>query len=366
MNWKLCVAGGVLVGVQSVFAQGSLTPPGAPAPTMKTLNQIEPRTPISSVPYTISEPGSYYFTTNLTSTGHGVVITTNGVTLDLMGFTLSGDGGVGDYGVFVEGATNRVVEAVVVRNGAVRNFYTGIRADYSLGGHFEQLALFDNTYYGVVLYGNSGQCDGNTITDCTISGNGGYGVDLYGNSGQCNGNTVTGCSISGNGSYGVYLYGRSGQCDGNTVADCSISGNSNSCVVLYGNFGQCDGNTLADCSISGNGGYGVYLTGNSGRCDGNTVADCTIQKNRERGIYLFYANGNRVEGNHVTGQTGVGTTYGIYCGTTADNLIIRNSCVGQTDNFYFISSDTYGPEVTASGALSTTGAGSHPLANFSF
>ena len=32
--------------LSTVFAQGSLTPPGAPAPTMKTLAQIEPRTPI--------------------------------------------------------------------------------------------------------------------------------------------------------------------------------------------------------------------------------------------------------------------------------------------------------------------------------
>jgi hypothetical protein len=42
------------------LAQGSLTPPpGAPAPTMKTLDQIEARTPISSAPFTISAPGSY-------------------------------------------------------------------------------------------------------------------------------------------------------------------------------------------------------------------------------------------------------------------------------------------------------------------
>lgn len=48
------------------FAQGSLTPPGAPEPTMKTLDQIEARTPISSAPFTIIRPGSYYLTTNLT------------------------------------------------------------------------------------------------------------------------------------------------------------------------------------------------------------------------------------------------------------------------------------------------------------
>ena len=40
----------------STFAQGSLTPPGAPAQTFKTLQQVEPRTAISSAPFTVSSP----------------------------------------------------------------------------------------------------------------------------------------------------------------------------------------------------------------------------------------------------------------------------------------------------------------------
>ena len=60
---------------------------------MKTLEQIEPRTPIASAGYVITNSGSYYLTSNLHSTGHGIVIETNGVTVDLMGFSLTGDGG---------------------------------------------------------------------------------------------------------------------------------------------------------------------------------------------------------------------------------------------------------------------------------
>jgi hypothetical protein len=57
---------------------------------MKTLDQIEARTPISSAPFTINQPGSYYLTTNLTvSSGNAITIAANGVTLDLNGFTLS-------------------------------------------------------------------------------------------------------------------------------------------------------------------------------------------------------------------------------------------------------------------------------------
>src|SRR2546421_9068090 len=74
----------------SIDGQGSLTPPGAPAPTMKTLAQIEPRTPISSLPFTISTSGSYYLTKNLSvATGDGITISVDKVTLDLNGFTIS-------------------------------------------------------------------------------------------------------------------------------------------------------------------------------------------------------------------------------------------------------------------------------------
>jgi hypothetical protein len=39
--------------------------------------------------------------------------------------------------------------------------------------------------------------------------------------------------------------------------------------------------------------------------------------------------------------------------------------VGQTNNFLLDSNDTYGPIVTNSGALPTSGAAAHPWANFS-
>ena len=48
------------------LAQGPLAPPGAPGPLFKTLQQVEPRIPISALPATLSQAGSYYLTTNLT------------------------------------------------------------------------------------------------------------------------------------------------------------------------------------------------------------------------------------------------------------------------------------------------------------
>src|SRR3979411_1673607 len=80
--------------LSTCFAQGSLTPPGAPTPTMKSLDQIEARAPISSAPFTIGSSGSYYLTTNLSvASGNAITINANGITLDLNGFTISSTAG---------------------------------------------------------------------------------------------------------------------------------------------------------------------------------------------------------------------------------------------------------------------------------
>src|SRR4051812_45522951 len=108
-----------LLAVQaSTQAQGLLTPPGAPAPTMKSLDQIEPRIAITSVPFNIVNPGSYYFTGNLiglTNTA-GIAIYSGNVTLDLNGFTLKGGGGATFYdGIAIGGNYTNIT----IRNGAV-------------------------------------------------------------------------------------------------------------------------------------------------------------------------------------------------------------------------------------------------------
>ena len=161
-------------------AQGPLSPPGPPAPTMKTLEQIEPRTPISSLPCTISQPGSYYVVSNLHSTTDGIVIETSGVSVDLMGFSLTGDGiGSGDYGIHVVGATNALIDKVVIKNGTVTGFYRGLYCEYMNNSRIEQMVVSGNNSYGVFLDGDSGQCDGNTIRENTINKNTTKGIRLY-------------------------------------------------------------------------------------------------------------------------------------------------------------------------------------------
>jgi hypothetical protein len=116
-----------------VLAQGPLTPPGAPAPTMKTLDQIEPRTPIGSAPFSITTAGSYYLTGNLTvTTGNAISITADDVTLDLNGFTISSTASpASGIGVSLPAGSRR---NVIIRNGIIRGTTTFAGGVFTAGG----------------------------------------------------------------------------------------------------------------------------------------------------------------------------------------------------------------------------------------
>ena len=81
-------------------------------------------TKITSVPYTISNPGFYYLGSNLTYTGSGnaITISSHNATLDLMGFCLTGPGWVEGPATGIRVSISKM--NVEIRNGSINGLAT--------------------------------------------------------------------------------------------------------------------------------------------------------------------------------------------------------------------------------------------------
>ena len=330
----------------TLFAQGLLTPPGAPAPAMKTLDQIEPRIDIATLAtgggaqYQISQPGSYYLSSNLViSNTFGISINSHDVSLDLNGFKIQHAGGRFDMAIRANGSR------ITIKNGSISDFDEAIYAPgsdgiYPLRGcHFENLKISSCQEYGLFVGANSTVVNchftevrgptalfaaaNSSFQNCTTdNSSGGYGFQLgngarvfncsatdSGNDGfnagsnsifqACTatlndgdgfellaGSSVTSCTASENGGTGFDLGADSQLSDcistrntakGFFSSDVTISG----CTAIQNGTIGIDANisSISGCTASYNGFAGIYTT------SGSTISDSTASSNGDDGIF---------------------------------------------------------------------------------
>ena len=210
-------------------------------------------TEIKSLPYTISSPGFYYITKDLTATATtGITVTADHVTLDLMGFGLIGSGSGTYDGVFMSARTN-----VEIRNGTIRNFgQYGIRGSFGGKGH--------------------------RIINIRVEGNGSYGVMLLGYS-----HLVKGCTALGTVSYdGIYV------ADGATITGNTCYNNQRNGIITGGGA-TITGNTCYNNQSRGiHAGIGSTVTGNT--CYDNTGYGISLAGNNLVDQNTAYGNGTNV------------------------------------------------------------------------
>ena len=278
--------------LSTCFAQGSLTPPGAPAPTMKSLDQIEARTPITNTAtlVTISQPGSYYLTHNLTvSTGDGIDINTNDVTLDLNGFTIrSTAASATGTGILL----NNGWTDITIGNGHIRGGGTNNGSGVFSGGGFT---------YGIKT---SGAVPENVqVSRISVSGCRFDGISLAGQ----NSTVVEACTVRTVGGYGILA---------STIKSCSALDCGNTAIFgdeVSDSRGQSsgvgdgvEGTTAQNCSGTSTSGYGVFAT---------TALNCSGTSTSGGGIYAYSAE----------------NCYGV--STSADGIdsSITQNCYGTTN-----------------------------------
>ncbi len=150
----------VLATLPGAAFAGNLTPPAGPvAPTMKTLDQVEPRVPVSSLPgsssalHVISQPGSYYLDTDLVGAPmlNGIEVLSGNVDLDLSGFTILG--GPGTQNGIAGSAPSRRVR---VHNGFIAGWGgVGLQLAGAPASKVERVVVVGNEAGGVILGSNS-------------------------------------------------------------------------------------------------------------------------------------------------------------------------------------------------------------------
>jgi hypothetical protein len=288
----IALTGIVLVTMMATRSSaGPLDPSGTPAPTMKTLQQVEPRTPIDHLPFAITQTGSYYLTGNLSlsADSDGIVVTANHVTVDLNGFQLvgtaclqcTGDGIVVPPGTFY---------GLTVRNGTLGGWNQAVDGSNARQAQFSDLVLSGNAY-GLSIGESSDarriNASYNTNTGVQLLGNGSEFADseIFQNS--------VGIRSSGNGSQ---------------IHNVNVAGNTTGGILALGNDSVIANSILYQNSVS------VQADGQGGQ-----ILNNEIDRDTSYGI-LMSGSGWRVESNHLF-ENSVGNFHvtGLF------NVIERNS-----------------------------------------
>jgi parallel beta-helix repeat protein len=278
------------------------------------VEETEPRIPISSLPFTIETPGSYYLTGDLTSSGDGIIVNADNVTIDLKGFSLIGSGLGISSGIYMVERSN-----VEIRNGTVKNFM----GTYQQGGGVNEWNGKGHRVIGVRAISNGRGIylggPNHLVKDCTVGENGSYGIVVG------NGSTVTGNTVYSNGDRGV-----------TTHSGCTVIGNTFFDNASSGIHDQGVGSSIIHNTCSNNGQWGITAM------DGCILIGNTCTSNKEGGIAVRV--GCMVKNNTLEGNS----NYNIVA-TASGNSIEENLVVGAVNGINYQSTDNFFANNRASG-----------------
>ncbi len=302
-----------------VFGQGSLTPSGTPGPTMKSLDQIEARTPISSLPFVVGTGGSYYLTKSLSiASGDAITISASGTTLDLNGFEITS--------TEPSPAHTGVVIGSGLRN--VRIMNGQIRGNVVLSGSTFSGSGFAN---GIVATGTPST--NVNISNVSVSGVLSSGINLTFSG------TVEFCSVNIAGNVGIsadsVVYSTAYQCGiggirANSVASCSVS------LTSTGNDGI-TAQIVTGSSASGN------VPSGEGAINASVARDCYAVATSGAGDGVLSYTAENCQGF----SNGAGS--GIHAFQTAISCSGRANGTGTGVNVAGTAFDCYGIAGTGSG-----------------
>ncbi len=318
---------------------GPLDPPaGPPAPTHKTLSEIEPRKPLNALPgaanavHVITQPGSYYLTGPIAGASgkDGILIAADNVSIDLNGFAVAGVAGA------VSGITTDATrQGIRISNGSLKDWPVSAVALQATGSELTRLTVTGGGIgLSVGAQASVSQCSvsavaqggivagmGSTITHCTVLSCGGTGIlaatgstIAHSTAATCHtgfnaghGSTYTACTAHSNvngfgGTAAAFRdcvsYSNTGKgfhlgayctlqgCVARLNTGEGLDGGKNlavtDCTFTNNQAGGAivgAGSSIKDSTFSANGTFGATLN------EGSTITGCTVYQNVGDGIF---------------------------------------------------------------------------------
>lgn len=260
-----------------------------------SISFIDAATEITQMPYTITKSGSYIINKNFWTATNGIIVKANNVTIDLNGYTISGNKKGTYHGIYMNGRTN-----VEIRNGIVRNFggngiYEENVIDIDAPSHrVVNVRAIGNGGNGIRLIGS-----GHLVKDCTASRNGGDGIHCWG------------CILSGN----IASYNSD---SGIAAGDGSIVIGNTAIYNVGIGISVADGVLVSNNCVRKNGSHGIHTDG------GGSIVGNAVQRNAANGINV---EGGCTVKNNTVDENG---NYGIWL--SGDSLVDGNTSISNTNH----------------------------------
>ncbi len=344
----------------------TLAPIGYPLANNIHITKATTPTMITSLPYTITTPGVYVLSSNLSTSGDGILVESDDVVIIGNGFTITGSGVGG--GINVSGHVN-----VTITNITLRNFWAGINVSNLDGiGNFTGIIIdnvrIEDCWEGILIwyvYEPGGVIINNTL----INGSLYYGIDAYEVTDLYILNTVINGSLYDD--YGIYLDSSEGVYIYNTtITNTYYAGIYVDSYYDYGyNTVTIVRSTIADTYdygieiYDGEGVLILYSNISNNYYSGVSIEDSSyvwlyqniIENNEEYGVYVYYSYNVYINSSVIRNNS----YSGIYLDSGAEDVSIWGNQIIYNDDYGVEADTSYDFNVT----MNTFGGNSmHPQA----
>lgn len=252
---------------------------------------------------------------------NGIVIGADGITLDLNGHAVAGDGEEFkpcpknescDVGVLNDGH-----DGVTIKTGAVTAFGPGVLLFKARHNRLRDLSANENAFNGIVIVRSSH----NQIERSSASRNGRTtdfpGLALV----ESHHNRITHNTLSDNGDLALILYAS----DRNHISHNKARGNPEDGMIIEGDRNEIVRNRL----VRNGGGILITIVTRGEKAVGNVVRGNEVRNARGGGIAVDRVPKRTViKGNHVVGSGRVGIIVGSPSTTITKNRAVRNGGLG--------------------------------------